>query len=748
MALGLSATGFGRALAPVGAARPQASGNRVSYARDGLSEWYANGPLGLEQGFTIQRPPAGARRGALTLSMRLGGDARAGLGADGASVSFSAPGGPTIGYSGLRASDADGRPLASRLALREGHLLIEIDARGASYPVRVDPFVHKGEKLTASGLGGPYGYVGMSVALSADGSTALIGAPADDEYTGSAFVFTRSGSTWTQQAKLTGSGTQGESWFGESVAISADGNTALIGGPSDDEQVGAAWVFTRSGSTWTEQGSKLTGAGESGNAFFGKSVALSADGDLAMVGGYNDNEHRGAAWVFTRTGSTWVQEGSKLTGGGEEGFFGWSVALSSEGTTALVGEWGLGGGIGAAWAFTRAGSSWSKQGGALTALGSSEYTWFGYSVALSAGGGTAVIGAPHADGYAGAAWVYTRTGSTWAEQGSPLTGEEEIGEGELGYSSALSADGSSALLGGRVDDTFHGAAWAFSRSGASWRESGGKLTGSAETSNREEFGWSVALSAAGSTAIVGSPCDKACIGSASVFATAAEPPEYGRCVKVTRGAGAFASGACTTTGGAADYEWEAGVIAGGLTAKLTSGAPSVETVKGWKMLCTGASAVGAHEGERQLSGLVLTLTGCERSGEHCESGGAPAGEVVSSPLEGTLGVEKLGTSATKNKIGLDLSPVAHGGPLLEFTCGTSAAVVRGSVIAPVRANLMSLTAPLKFNEGKGKQKPESFSGGPRDVLEVSLAGGPFEQAGLKLALTQTNEEKVEIDSTV
>jgi hypothetical protein len=146
------------------------------------------------------------------------------------------------------------------------------------------------------------------VALSSDGNTGLIGGELDngdgaDSGVGAAWVFTRSGATWTQQgAKLTGSGELGNGNFGSSVALSADGNTGLIGGFGDHNYVGAAWVFTRSGAMWTQQGAKLTGSGELGNGLFGASVALSADGNTGLIGGPVDNSYVGAAWVFV-TGS-------------------------------------------------------------------------------------------------------------------------------------------------------------------------------------------------------------------------------------------------------------------------------------------------------------------------------------------------------------------------------------------------------------------------------------------------------------
>ena len=756
VALSLRAAGYGSSLRTLDTVAPRIKDNRVAYARGGLSETYTNGPLGLEQGFAIARAPSRLPQGPLTLSIAFSGDAHASLMRGTQGISFTRAGRPVLSYSGLTATDASGRVLHSWLALSEGRLLLRVDAVRARYPLVIDPFIHQGEKLNGSGLSGPYGYIGMSVALSANGNTALVGAPADgtnNEYRGAAFVFTRSGSTWAQQGeKLTGGGEIGGGWFGESVALSADGNTALIGGPSDNGSVGAAWVFTRSGSTWAQQGEKLTGGGEAGMGYFGKSVALSSDGDTALIGAYNDNEHEGAAWVFTRSGSNWSQQGEKLTGGGGLGFFGWSVSLSSTGDTALIGEWGIESGTGAAWVFKRSGSRWAEQGGALTTGGEGgSYTWFGYSVALSSEGVTALIGAPHADGYAGAGWVFQRSGSKWSQQGEPLTGAEEINDefgGELGYSAALSADGDIALLGGRVDDFFHGAAWAFQRSGSSWSQDGAKLTGNTEGSNREEFGWSVALSAGANTALVGSPCDKACVGSASAFATSTAPPEFGSCTKIVKGLGDYSNSGCTSPAEAGSDEWAPGALQTGFTTKITSGSATLETVAHAKMRCTGEASGGHYTANNRVGGMALTLTGCERNGEKCSSSGAHEGEIVSAMLEGVMGVEKLGASASEDKIGLDLFAPGETGSVMEFACASNTVSIRGSVIVPVKAGSMSLTRPLRFTASKGKQKPEGFVGEPKDILEESLNNGAYEQVGLTLSSTQTNEEKLEVNPVI
>jgi hypothetical protein len=412
------------------------------------------------------------------------------------------------------------------MQIRNGTLQLRIDDSNARYPLRIDPFIQQGEKLTGAGESGE-GHFGESVALSSDGNTALIGGPRNNnglEGVGAAWVFTRSGSTWTQQAKLTGEEESGGGEFGKSVALSADGNTALIGGPSDNNgAVGAAWVFTRSSSTWTQQGAKLTGSGESGEGRFGWSVALSSEGNTVLIGGYQDNGFVGAAWVFTRSGSTWTQQGKKLTGSGEigGGLFGWSVALSSEGNTALIGGWGDNEG-GAAWVFTRSGSTWTQQGAKLTGSGEIGDGGFGNSVALSSDGNTALIGGENDREFIGAAWVFTRSSATWTQQGKKLTGSGEVGHGGFGRSVALSPEGNTALIGGHEDNSGIGAAWVFTRSGSTWTQQGEKLTGSGE-SGKGKFGRSVALSSEGNAALIGGHEDNSSVGAAWVFVNQPAP---------------------------------------------------------------------------------------------------------------------------------------------------------------------------------------------------------------------------------
>ncbi len=386
-------------------------------------------------------------------------------------------------------------------------------------------FEQQGSKLVGTGAIGP-ALQGLSVALSADGNTALVGGWSDNNYVGAAWVFTRSGGAWTQQAKLVGSGAVGQSRQGMGVALSADGNTALVAGLGDNNYFGAAWVFTRSGGAWTQQ-AKLVGTGVVGphNAQQGSSLALSADGNTAVVGGPADNNGAEATWVFTRSGSAWTQQ-AKLVGTGTVGplpaLQGDSVTLSADGNTALVGGDNDNNEVGAAWVFTRSGGAWTQQVKLIGsgALGQSHQ---GQSVALSADGNTAMVGGPRDNDFMGATWVFTRSSSVWTQQ-AKLVGSGVVGayNAQQGSSVRLSADGKTAVVGGPADNNGAGATWVFTRSGSAWTQPQGKLigTGAINASNpaiKVEQGNSVALSADGNTAIAGGGGDNNAVGATWVF---------------------------------------------------------------------------------------------------------------------------------------------------------------------------------------------------------------------------------------
>ena len=521
--------GVVRRLAPVA---PTASANRVLFTRAGLSEWYANGPLGLEQGFTLTARPPAVAGGEVVLAMRLDPSTRAELAPGGQTLMVRGRGGASLRYGNLLALDATGRALPSRMTLDGRELRIAVDARGARYPLRIDPLVQQGRRLT--GAAGALTRFGYSVALSDDGNTAVVGA----RYGNGTWVFVRSGSAWSLQSDLVaaeeegepasceGEGAEGECGFGRAVAISGDGDTVLVGGATADERRGAAWVFTREGSVWTQQGPKLTAAEESTRGHFGAAVALSGDGSVAVIGGPADHSHRGTAWVFTRTASEWGER-AKLTGPGttEGTYFGRSVAISEDGGTIAIGGTGDAHYTGAVWVFAGAGSTWLQRGAKLLGGGESGEGRFGYSVALSGDGSTLLVGGRGDAGGAGAAWVFARVaGSGYLQQGEKLVGTGEQGPAQLGYSAALSRSGETALLGGPLDNEGVGAAWVFKRGEAGWEQQGAKLTG-LDTSGKAWFGASAALSADVRTALIGGFHDAAGAGAAWVFRESEAAPE-------------------------------------------------------------------------------------------------------------------------------------------------------------------------------------------------------------------------------
>jgi hypothetical protein len=377
-------------------------------------------------------------------------------------------------------------------------------------------FSQQGPKLVGAGAVGN-ARQGAAVALSADGNTALWGAPNDNSNAGAAWLFSQSGGVWSQQgAKQVGAGAVGNAQQGVSVALSADGNTAIVGGYADNSLTGAAWVFTLAGNV------KLIGSGAVGNAQQGSSVALSADGNTAIVGGPIDSSGAGAAWVFTRSGGAWTAGGTKLplgTGAVGDASQGTSVALSADGNTAILGGPDDNSDAGAAWVYTRSGSTWTQQGSKLFGSGSVGAAEQGYSVALSADGNTAILGGFADNGNAGAMWVFTRSsGGVWTQQGSKLIGSGAVGSLVYqGYSVAVSADGNTAIEGGPLDNSQAGAVWVFTRSdGGVWTQQGPKFFGSGAVGAAAQ-GNSVALSADGTIALVGGINDNSHAGAAWVF---------------------------------------------------------------------------------------------------------------------------------------------------------------------------------------------------------------------------------------
>jgi hypothetical protein len=241
------------------------------------------------------------------------------------------------------------------------------------------------------------------VALSGDGGAALVGAPGEGRYVGAAWAYGRSGSSWAQEGpKLVPPELSPGALFGSSLAVSADGDTALAGAPADipaacrnaGGYAGGVWTFTRAGGMWTQQEARLAVRGACEGAF-GTNIALSSDGDTALV------VDRSGVLAFARSHSTWTQRGPSFPCvDGECGFasgFALSVALSGDGDVALIGatpreECGkymdeLCAAHGLVWTYHRFATTWVRQGPALQGpLG------FGSGVALSGAADGALTG--------------------------------------------------------------------------------------------------------------------------------------------------------------------------------------------------------------------------------------------------------------------------------------------------------------------------------------------------------------------
>jgi trimeric autotransporter adhesin len=390
-------------------------------------------------------------------------------------------------------------------------------------------------KASNTGAGDLFGW---SIALSANGDTLAVGAPSEDSdatgthelphgaednddapNSGAVYVFTRSGGTWTQQAYVKASNTGQNDQFGVSAALSGDGDTLAVGATAEDSDAtgvfpdlphgaednddapssGAAYVFTRTGGTWTQQAYvKASNTGQ--NDQFGISAALSGDGDTLAVGAnFEDSDatgvfpdlphdvennddalNGGAVYVFTRTSGAWSQQvyvKASNTSAGDR--FGESIALSDDGDVLAVGALqedsdatGINGdedngdapNSGAVYVFTRDGIAWSQQA-FVKASNTGANDRFGHSVTLSADGETLAVGANQEDSNAlgingdednddastsGAAYVYTRTGNAWSQQAYVKASNTGTND-EFGYSIAISANGDTLAVGARTE---------------------------------------------------------------------------------------------------------------------------------------------------------------------------------------------------------------------------------------------------------------------------------------------------------
>ena len=389
---------------------------------------------------------------------------------------------------------------------------------------------------------------GISIALSNDGLTLAVGGNTDNTNIGAVWIFTRStatSTTWTQQgSKLVGTGGIGTPKQGTSLAISANGNYLVVGGSNDNGGIGAVWVWTRSGTTWTQQ-TKLVPTGYTGTPAFGTSVAILPDCDYLAVGAPSEASGKGGVWFFTRSITTWTQA-SFISGASSalSGAAGTSVSLAKMKVPSYYGQQYLVA-IGAPNYGTLSGTTYD---GTAYVYGSSSFSGWtpdtsfnfqgtgatglkgaarGTSVSLSANGNTLAVGAPwDATTYIygagnGSIWIFSRTiGSSiegnWSQQNliTPY-----FGVGRWGSAVALSADGnvlaySGWYIGGGNPTDAVGAMNVLTRTGSTWAAintaiyvDGGIGTGAASWK-----GYSLSMTGNGKSLAFGAPADNSNIG--------------------------------------------------------------------------------------------------------------------------------------------------------------------------------------------------------------------------------------------
>ncbi|MBS3741971.1 MAG: FG-GAP repeat protein, partial [Candidatus Cloacimonetes bacterium] len=344
-------------------------------------------------------------------------------------------------------------------------------------------------KITASD-GDPTDFFGCSVSI--DGDYAIIGSASDNVTglnSGSAYIFHRNGTTWTEQQKLTASDSDGNDNFGYSVSI--DGDYAIIGARYDEENgedAGSAYIFHRTGSTWTEQ-QKLTAADGGVDDHFGISVCI--DSDYAIIGAREMPEPSttsGSAYIFHRSGTTWTEQ-QKLTAsdGGDGELFGVSVYIDGE--YAIIGaqqDDDNGSASGSAYIFHRSGTTWTEQQ-KLTAADGASGDKFGTSVCID--GEYAIIGAELDDDNGtdtGSAYIFDRSGTTWTEQ-QKLTAADGGVDDYFGTSVYINDD--FVYIGAEGSGSDTGSTHIYHRSGTTWSEQQ-KLT-AADGAGGDHFGNSV-----------------------------------------------------------------------------------------------------------------------------------------------------------------------------------------------------------------------------------------------------------------
>ncbi|MGZ4186119.1 MAG: hypothetical protein ACXVFA_12285 [Solirubrobacteraceae bacterium] len=350
------------------------------------------------------------------------------------------------------------------------------------------------QELQASG-GMPLDLFGYTVSLTADGHTALVGAPG--RTVGAAYVFVQRGGKWTEQQELDSPAGSAQDSYGWSVTLAGDGAAALVGAYSGNNLTGIVYSYVLKGGSYVLDGQITPPDGAPGDAF-GASVSLSGLGNVALIGAPDHNGFQGAAYLFVRGARSWTQqhEYQDPVAAGEA--YGYSVSEAPDGLAGVVGAPFANGAVGAAYAFLEPGSTQQTLVGTAATPPTSL---FGLSVSIDALADRILVGSPSANLGDGAAFVFDKGRNGWA-QSQELDESNPSGADLFGYSVALDYLGDFALIGAPERNGTAGSAFTFAGHGklAQQRE----LTEPTAVQG-DEYGDSVAVSALGSELLIGAP---------------------------------------------------------------------------------------------------------------------------------------------------------------------------------------------------------------------------------------------------
>nr|MDQ6906672.1 FG-GAP repeat protein [Chloroflexota bacterium] len=488
-------------------AQPISTGPRVEYRRDGLTEWYVNGPRGLEQGFTLDAPPIGAER--FTMSLAVSG-----------AVPTQTDNGLVIGdlrYSSLTVTDVASTTLPAHLDLADGTIRIVVDARGAQWPVTIDPLFSQSTTLTPqTPAGSTASFFGQSSAIAAASgtNTVVVGAPSESvsgqSERGAVYVFTGSGSTYLQRARLTATDGASQNKFGQSVAVTISGGTTTV--VVGTFNVGKAYVYTSSnGGVYSEQ-ARLVSPDPTNGDNFGVSVATATNSGATIIAvgapGHNVGTGfgRGSVYLFAGSGASYPQQTELTDSSGRAGEnFGAGVALVSNGGTNTLAVGVAAKSVsssgflqGAVTLFTGSGTSYNSVDLSPSTNGLSN-NYVGYAIAVGVLNGITTVAAgasPGMDPGQGAVYVFAGSGTSYTM--TTLTDAKGAALDQFGRSVAVGYSYSQTLVAvgaaGKNGNTGNPAdgVLIFTQNGASYSQSSlPELNGAAG----DHYGSSVAMQA-------------------------------------------------------------------------------------------------------------------------------------------------------------------------------------------------------------------------------------------------------------